>query len=163
MSCGCHGSCASCRRGGPVAPHNFPSRLQARLADPSKRVAGPKVAPYATRALTKPYPAEGQGDVKNQRNGTWQVPAPNWGTARPIKWSDLISSPAGRRVQVIQYMGTGRTFLPLGNDTRPRRKVGAPLDQRRYNLRAITEDQVVTLAKQRAAARAQAAKKARGR
>jgi hypothetical protein len=159
MSCHCAGKCRTCSKMGGAAggtgpgkaPVNFPSVRQARLAVGETGYPGVPHAARATEAVRQPS-TSGQGTAAlTVGTAPWSVPAPNWGSMGQIRWGRLVKNAAR---QVIDYLPFSIQTAPFDATPRVRRTNHPALDERGYNLRAITDAQINQLALARAKARA---------
>lgn len=172
MSCHCGGRCGTCAKmgGGPFSapfgvgvgdnkmpPVNFPSPLQAALAVGDRGPAGVPHQPRATTAVQK-RSQMGQGTaIGSVTHRPWAVNMANWGSVARIRWAHLIANRGENRVRVIDYLFTRGDLRPQWQgDTRVRRQQYPALDEPTYNFAAVTDAQVMALAKARAAARVKA-------
>ncbi len=170
MSCHCGGQCRTCGKmaagatgsnEGPLTgsknnpPVNFPSARQARLAVGSHGPGGVPHQPRWTKERKVPS-TSGQGQaVHTVGTAPWSVPAPNWGSHGTIRWGQLIKN---RFRHVIDYLPFRADLAPQDGTPRVRRKGYPALDEKGYNLKVVTDQQVMALA----AARAKARQKASG-
>ncbi len=159
MSCHCAGQCRTCSKMGGSAggtgpgrvPVNFPSVRQARIATGQPGVPGVPHAARATEAVRVPSTAGRGAAAGTVGTAPWQVPQPNWGSHGMIRWGRLVKNAAR---QTIDYLPFREDLAGQDQTPRVRRTNHPALDERGYNLRAVTDAQVNQLALARARARA---------
>jgi len=73
-----------------------------------------------------------------------------------IRWAHLIANKGENRRQIIDYLFLRGDLRPQGSTPQVMRRQYPSLDESTYNFSAVTDAQIMQLAKARAAARAKA-------
>jgi hypothetical protein len=163
MGCDCNGGPMG--KHNPLRPHPVgfgpapfprtgPSPVQGAIARPSELMTKTAKKPTATRAMQIPNPGEGHGVDRRgvtAREGWRAAETPHWGSKGQLAYSHFVRTPTSSRVQVLDTLYDRGDLEPKwAIDDRRRRRNYPALEQRRYTLTKVTDQQMIQLAKARA-------------
>jgi hypothetical protein len=139
---------------GPApVPKTFPSPVQGAAAKPASVVTKTAPHPTATRAVQIPNPGEGRGIDRRgvtSREGWRAAETPHWGSRGQLAYSHFVRTPTSSRVQVLDTLYDRGDLAPKAVTPRIHRQNYPALEERRFTLTKVTDQQMVALAKARA-------------